>query len=270
MCATRGAGSDPGSHDNFVYQLRRLPFRSFNTPSYTDASGVLQHWSPQQRPLRSSRCCTPFKTGNRGASWAGVCINPDASPPVNPLQSTALEALFMQTGFPLSEACRNRALRHRAKPQAQGLSSPARPPAYRNCRLAANARPPPGFDLAGRPDCCPWAYAQPSRLESFLCIPTSLLSYLSTRLNTWTKWSFRAPRSDPGSLRIRCGLIFLTVQFSWLQHSNSFQIHIPDVRCYRIAYLILEEGLRIVVTYMPRLHPLGQVVTATDRIPNRR
>ncbi|KDR72442.1 hypothetical protein GALMADRAFT_143270 [Galerina marginata CBS 339.88] len=61
--------------------LRRFPFRSFNTPSYTTASGVLQHWSPQQRPLRSSRCCTPFKTGNRGIGWTGACINPDASPP---------------------------------------------------------------------------------------------------------------------------------------------------------------------------------------------
>ncbi|KDR72439.1 hypothetical protein GALMADRAFT_143267 [Galerina marginata CBS 339.88] len=106
MLKTRRSGSDPGSHD-FVYQLRRFPFPSFNTPSYTAASGVSQHWSPQQRPLRSSRCCAPFKTGNRGTSWTGVCINPDASLPVNPLQSVAQEALLVQTGFPLSEAHRD-------------------------------------------------------------------------------------------------------------------------------------------------------------------
>ncbi|KDR86185.1 hypothetical protein GALMADRAFT_132767 [Galerina marginata CBS 339.88] len=68
----------------FVYQSTQLPLRSFDTISYMAASGVLQHWSPQQRPLRSSRCCTPFKIGIRGINWTGVCTNPDASPPANP------------------------------------------------------------------------------------------------------------------------------------------------------------------------------------------
>ncbi|KDR76163.1 hypothetical protein GALMADRAFT_139899 [Galerina marginata CBS 339.88] len=103
-------------------QERREEVRLLDRGMVIMASGVLQHWSPQQRPMRSSRCCTPFKTGNRGTSWTGVCINPDASPPANPLQSVAQDALVMQTGLPLSEA-RCLALRHQVRMAV--LSSPS-------------------------------------------------------------------------------------------------------------------------------------------------
>ncbi|KDR70343.1 hypothetical protein GALMADRAFT_144653 [Galerina marginata CBS 339.88] len=79
MSKTHHTG-DP-DHVTTLFIRQGAALTSFNTTSYTAASGVLQRWSPQQRPLRSSWRRTPFKIGNRGISWTGVHINPDATPP---------------------------------------------------------------------------------------------------------------------------------------------------------------------------------------------